>query len=134
VEKTTNSKTIPSNEVHPKAQRRRLTAAYKLGVLAELDAAEHGQKGAILRREGLYTSQVALWRMELAQSKTAAFNKKRGRPPVAHKIGPETEQLRRQIAKLSDKLAQAEAIIEIQKKVSELLGLSLNSSGSDENS
>jgi transposase len=113
-------------EVSSVSQRRRFTAAYKCRVLAEADACtEPGQVGALLRREGLYSSHLTTWRRQREQGMLEALTpKKRGRKargldPVAQRVA----QLERANARLSQQLKQAETIIEVQKKVSELLGM-----------
>lgn len=107
-----------STEVVAKPSRRRFTQAYMDAVLKELDQAEHGQKGKILRREGLYTKQVARWREERASGVSA----KRGRKPTASSdLRKELARQEREIARLRRKLEQAEIIIDVQKKVAALL-------------
>lgn len=127
-------RSVPNPEVEPKAQRRRFTADYKLRILAEAESCTRpGEIGALLRREGLYSSVLAKWRALHRQSGEAAFSRQRGR-----KADPDTavrEQLRRverENQRLQRALAQAEAIIEVQKKLSEVLGLSLATSREDE--
>ena len=114
-------------EVSSMSQRRRFTAAYKRRVLAEAEACtEPGQVGAMLRREGLYSSHLTTWRRQREQGVLEALTpKKRGRKargldPLAQRVAP----LERDHARLSHQLKQAETIIEVQKKVSELLGMS----------
>ncbi len=112
------------SEVPEKAQRRRFTAEYKLGIVEAADACrEAGEIGALLRREGLYTSHLSTWRR---QRRTGALNglgpKKRGRKvrrdPQAERIA----QLERQVERLSEELRKAHVIIDVQKKVARLLG------------
>jgi len=114
----------PDPEVPERAQRRRFTAAYKLRILEEADGCTaSGQLGALLRREGLYSSHLADWRHQRAQGTLAALApQRRGRPPAA---APRSEliRLRQENERLTRQLAAAEAIVEIQKKVSALLGL-----------
>jgi transposase len=105
------------------SQRRRFTAAYKGRVLAEADArTEPGQVGALLRREGLYASPLTTWRRPREHGMWAALTPKtrgrkaRGLDPLAQRVA----QLERDHARLSQQLKQAETIIEVQKKVSEL--------------
>jgi transposase-like protein len=114
-------------EVSSVSQRRRFTAAYKCRVLAEADACtEPGQVGSLLRREGLYSSHLTTWRRQREHGMLEALTpKKRGRKirgmnPLAQRVA----QLERDNARLSQQLKQAETIIEVQKKVSELLGMS----------
>jgi transposase-like protein len=119
---------LPDPEVVEKAQRRRFSAAYKLQILGEVDrCAEPGEIGSLLRREGLYSSLLSTWRRQRsAGSLEALSTKKRGRKPrVADPSADRIVQLERKVAQLSCKLQQAEAIIEVQKKLSEILGIEL---------
>lgn len=112
-------------EVRAKAQRRRYATSYKKQILAEVDASkERGEVGALLRREGLYSSHIAAWREAEARGELdSAEAKKRGpKPKVVDPSAKEAEQLRRRVAQLEKKLEQAVALIEIQKKVAALLG------------
>ena len=113
-------KVVPDPEVPEKAVRRKFTAAYKLRILKEAESCtELGQIGALLRREGLYSSSLALWQHQVAQG---LIPKKRG--PVAQKTDPgirRIAELERENEKLAHKLKQAELIIDVQKKVAELL-------------
>ena len=123
----------PDPEVTERATRRRFTAEYKLRILREVDACNaHGELGALLRREGLYSSHLATWRRqrdEVARAGLAA--RKRG--PKAKVVDPRLKQLERENTRLKRRLEKAETIIEFQKKVSELLGIPLKSPDSDEN-
>jgi len=110
---------VPHPEVLEKPLRRRFTAAYKLRILQEVDAlSDSGQIGALLRREGLYSSHLTTWRRQRDNGAIAALSpKKRGRK--AHQQDPlikENEQLRRQKERLARRLQKAEAIIAFQKK------------------
>jgi len=111
---------VPDPEVPEKTVRRKFTAAYKLHILKEAEKCkEPGQIGALLRREGLYSSHLTLWRR---QAKEGLIPKKRG--PVAQKADPSIRrnaELERENARLAHKLKQAELIISVQKKVAELL-------------
>ena len=122
----------PDTEVCARPRRRTYTAAYKLKVLDEVAAAtERGAVAVILRREGLYASHLAAWRKELRNGGVAALQKKRGRKP-AQPVDAELVRLQRENAKLSRRLAQAEAIIDVQKKVASLLGITLKTLDNDE--
>ena len=115
--------TVPDPEVTPKAKRRTFSPEYKLQLL---DAAAHctkpGERGALLRREGLYASHLTHWRRELRAGALASLKpKKRGRK--AEPLAVENASLRHEIARLQAKLERAETIIEVQKKLSQLLGL-----------
>lgn len=114
----------PDPEVHPKGKRRALTAAYKTRILREADACtKPGEIGALLRREGLYSSHLSIWRKQRDEGLVA---QKRGR-----KKDPETAarreiiRLEHDVSRLSERLRKAELIIDVQKKVSLLLGNSL---------
>lgn len=115
-------------EVEAKAKRRRFTAKDKLRVLEAADAAtEVGGVGAVLRREGLYSSHLAVWRRARAAGELDALTpKKRGRKPVApNPHDKEITELKRALAKAELRAKRAEALVELQKKVSELLGIQL---------
>ena len=110
-------------EVPAKAKRRQFTAEYKKRILAEADAAaEPGAIGALLRREGLYSSHLTAWRQERVAGIDQAFSKKRGPKLRRNAMADENAQLRRQNERLAEKLRKAELIIEVQKKVAALLG------------
>jgi transposase len=116
-------------EVRERAARRRFTAEYKLQVLRDADqCAGAGERGALLRREGLYSSHLTTWRRQREHGALAALApQKRGRPrapesPLARRVA----ELERDKARLERRLQQAEAIIDAQKKLAEILGLSLS--------
>jgi transposase len=113
----------PNPEVVEHARRRQFTAAYKVRILREAEDCEPGQLGALLRREGLYSSHLTYWRQQRDHGLLAALApRRRGRPSQA--IGEqELARLRQENERLTQKLAAAEAVIDIQKKVSALLGL-----------
>ncbi len=122
----------PQNEVTPKAKRRRFSAQYKLRILEEADrCTQPGQIGALLRREGLYSSNLTSWRRQRDQGQIGALSpKKRGPKPVPDAtMVRELTKLREQNQRLEHKLKKAELIIEVQKKVSALLGLDPISEG-----
>ena len=110
-----------------KAQRRSFTTAYKLAILDELDRAKPGEGGAILRREGLYSSSLVQWRRQRKQGKLQIHAPVRRGPAAAAKANDTAElgQLRRDNARLERQLAKAQFIIEIQKKAAQLLDLDL---------
>jgi transposase len=127
---------VSNPEVLEKSIRRRFTAEYKLRILREVDAlSESGQIGALLRREGLYSSNLTTWRRQRNNGTIEALSpKKRGRK--AHRQDPliqENEQLRRQNQRLARQLQKAEAIIDFQNKISEILGIPLSEPELDEN-
>lgn len=115
---------IPDPEVVPKAKRRKFSAEYKLRILGEADnCTEPGQIGALLRREGLYSSHLSTWRRQREQGVLEALSpKKRGRKGK-DELGKEVMKLQREKERLQARLEQAEMIIEVQKKLSRLLGL-----------
>jgi transposase-like protein len=122
-------------EVAEKAKRRRFEAAYKLRVLAEADRChEPGELGALLRREGLYSSHLTTWRKQRDAGALEALSpKQRGRKPRRQDaVALENERLVRENRRLAERLRQAEVIIEVQKKVSEMLGISPASQSDDE--
>lgn len=116
----------PDPETAEKAPRRRFTPAYKLKILAQTDHASEGQIGAILRKEGLYSSLLSTWRRQRDEGTLGALKpKKRGPKPKQDPEQKEMERLRRRVAQLEHKLETAELIIDVQKKVSQLLGIPL---------
>ena len=115
----------PDPEVVEKAGRRRFTAKYKLGVLEEADRCEAGEIGALLRRKGLYSSHLTTWRRQREAGALAALTpRQRGRKLRALDAqGARVTELEREVERLRQRLLQAETIIEVQKKVSLLLGI-----------
>lgn len=110
-----------NTEVVSRARRRRYTADYKQRILAEIDAARQpGEIGAILRREGLYSQIISKWRRQLREQGTGGLEAhKRG--PKANPAAAELARLQRENERLRRRLEQAELIIEVQKKVSQML-------------
>ena len=123
---------VPDPAVDAKAKRRRFTAEYKVRILREVDRAkEPGEVGAILRREGLYSSHLSVWRRDRDRvAKTDLVARKRG--PKAKVVDPKVKQLERENAKLRRRNEHVELMLGIQKKVSELLGIPLKSLDNDE--
>lgn len=126
-----------SPEVPEKAKRRRFDAAFKLRILNEADrCTEPGELGELLRREGLYSSHLTTWRKQRDRGALQALGpKKRGRKlkrkdPAALEI----ERLKRENQRLMERLRQAETIIEVQKKVSQMLGIPLQTPDDNETS
>jgi transposase-like protein len=119
----------PDPEVTEKGRRRRFTAAYKSDIVRQaLACRESGEIGALLRREGLYSSQLSKWRAQYERGASQALaDDTRGRRSTRNPLDEEVQRLRRQNMRLEHRLKQAEAIIEIQKKVSEILGIPLAS-------
>lgn len=125
---------VPNPEVPAKAQRRKFTAEYKLRIVREAERCkEPGEIGALLRREGLYSSLLTAWRREVERgARLALGSKKRG--PKARVVDPRVKELERENARLRKRLEHAELIIAVQKKASELLGIPLESPDDDEKS
>ena len=124
---------IPDPEVPESARRRRFTAEYKIRILREAEACRgDGDIGALLRREGLYSSNLTAWRRQRdAIAKEGLKARKRGRK--AKQIDPRVKELERENALLKRRLKKAEIILDFQKKASELLGISLENPDSEEN-
>ncbi len=123
----------PDPEVGARAKRRQFTAKYKARIVRQADACvDPGEIGAFLRHEGLYSSQLSKWRQAMREGALVGLNKKRGR-----KKDPDTElqrrnrELEQDNIRLKRKLQQAETVIEVQKKLSEMLEIPLDS---DDNS
>ena len=119
----------PDPEVPEKAQRRRFSIAYKLRILGEADhCSQPGEIGALLRREGLYSSQLTTWRKQRQEGTLSVLSpRKRGRKPVPeNSLTGRVTELERENVHLRQKLTQFQTIIEIQKKISGLLGIPLN--------
>jgi transposase len=119
---------LPDSEVSERPVRRRFSGEYKLRILGEADAcSETGELGALLRREGLYSSHLSTWRRQRDAGMLSGLSpRKRGRKP--REVNPLQHRLtvvERENARLIKKLQQAEFIIDFQKKVSEVLGISL---------
>ena len=113
-------------EVPEKARRRTYTVEYKSKIVKEADACKgSGDIGALLRREGLYSSQLAMWRQARDRGEFAPGSKAKKRGPQATPVDPRDKRiadLERQNAKLTTRAERAEAIADIQKKVAALLG------------
>lgn len=124
------TKIRPDPEVVAKAQRRQFTAEYKRGILAEADSIqESGAIGALLRREGLYSSHLTHWRQ---QRDRGLAPRQRGPKSRRDPLFEEVRKLKRENGRLTHRLARAELIIDVQKKVSSLLGIPLATVDSDE--
>jgi transposase-like protein len=113
---------VPDPEVRVRAKRRRFSAAYKQRILQEVDACqERGQIGAMLRREGLYSSHLSKWRQQRAAGRL--YDKQRGRK--VDRLAAENAKLQRENERLRKELKKAELIIDVQKKLSQVLGLTM---------
>jgi len=124
------TKTPPDPEVVAKAQRRQFTGDYKRRILAEADSTQQsGAIGALLRREGLYSSHLTHWR----QQRDRGLAPRRRGPQAKHDpLFEEVRKLKLENGHLTQRLARAELIIDVQKKVSSLLGIPLATVDSDE--
>lgn len=125
--------TPPPTEVPARPKRRTYTAKYKQAILREVERArDDAQIGAILRREGLYSSHLTTWRRQAEVGALSALSQRRGRKPSRNPLADRVAQLERENQRLHKRLEQAEIIIDVQKKVSALLGIPLNAPPSDE--
>ena len=124
---------IPDPELVEQPQRRRFTAEYKLRILKEADACtESGEVGALLRREGLYSSHLTTWRKQRDKGALAQLSRRRGRKKVDPHVA-ENKELRKRVERAEAELAKARKVIEVQEKVSALLGELLDSRGARPN-
>jgi transposase len=124
----------PDPEIRPKAVRTQWSARDRLRILEAADACPPGELGALLRREGIYSSHLSRWRRQRAQAELAALEpKRRAEPsPETRAQAAELARLQRENQRLQAKLAQAEVIIDVQKKLATLLGISLPDPPNDE--
>ena len=112
----------PEVEVVAQAQRRRFTAAYKRRILREAErCTKPGEVGALLRREGLYSSNLTAWRAARARGELAGDEGKRRGPKPPHPEAKRILQLEREVRRLRARAERAEALVEVQKKLSALL-------------
>lgn len=110
-------------EVKPRSKRRRFSVSYKLKILAELDACKtNSEEGAVIRREGLYTSRISKWRKQRRDGALNLSAPERGRKLTKTQEIEKIEALKQENNNLRNQLKQAEIIIDVQKKVSELFG------------
>jgi transposase-like protein len=125
---------VPNVEVSEKPTRRRVSAEYKLRILAEADAcSEPGMLGELLRREGLYSSHLTTWRRQRSEGALAGLTpRRRGRrAKPKNPLADENARLRQENQRLQEQLRQAELIIDVQKKVSEMLSIPLKRPASE---
>jgi transposase-like protein len=118
----------PNPEVPEKATRRRFTADYKMRILRQAEACRGaGEIGVLLRREGLYSSHLTTWRRQRDAGIFSGLKpQRRGpKPMVPNPLQGEIDRLRKETGRLQKRLKQAELIIEVQKKISEILGIPL---------
>jgi transposase-like protein len=126
-------KGVPDPEVVARPKRRRFTAEYKLQILREADACKQpGEIGALLRREGLYSSHLVQWRRQREQAAHTQL-KSRKRGPKAKARDPRLKQLERENARLQRRLKRVALLLDIQKKVGALLGIPLKNLDDVEN-
>lgn len=115
---TAIKKVAENPEVTQKAARRRFTAEYKRRIALEAESCKMpGEVGALLRREGLYSSVLGRWRRQLREESLSSSEKSNSKPSSTQKLA----RLKRENERLKEKLRQAELIIDVQKKVSELM-------------
>ena len=112
---------VPDPEVPAKARTRRYTAAYKAKILDEYESLDKAGKGSLLRREGLYTSLIGAWKKQRDQAVREALARPAGRPP-ADTRDKELARLRQRVDHLEGELGKARKVIDIQGKLSSLLG------------
>jgi transposase len=116
----------PDPEVSRRASRRRFTAKYKLEILRKVDECGPGQIGALLRREGLYYSILTEWRRQRERGELEGLTPRRRGRKSTRKHDPLVEEncrLRRELERTQKRLKKAEIIIEVQKKISDMLGI-----------
>ena len=125
------AKSLTEVEVLAKAERRRLTGEYKLKVLREADdCKESGEIGALLRREGLYWSNLANWRQQRERGELSGLSARKRGPQRREKnsLAERVRELERDNTRLKRRAERAEGLVELQKKVSEILGIELQKS------
>ena len=129
----TGAAVIPDPEVPTKATRRRFTSEYKRRILKEADVC--ADLGALLRREGLYASNLTTWRKQMNRGVLTALSpKKRGRKESGgNPLQVENDKLRKENNRLERRLKRAELIIDIQKKAAQILGIPLSTPEEGEN-
>ncbi len=126
----------PDPEVSSRAKRRQFTAEYKARIVREAEACTaFGQISALMRREGLYSSTLSRWRRAMRYGAMAGLDKKRGRnKDTDTELRQQVRQLERENARLKRQLQQAVTVIEVQKKVSEILRIPLETESEDDES
>jgi len=123
---------MPKTEVVAKAKRKRFTAAEKLRILREVDACQgSGEIGALLRREGIYSSYLTTWRRQRERGELDGLAPQR-RGPKPNPEAIELARLRRENARLQERLQRAEFIIDFQKKVAQMFGKTLGTPDLDD--
>ena len=129
-----SSPSSSDNEVRARSARRRFTPSYKARIAREAAlCSSQGELGALLRQEGLYSSQLCQWRREYARGGESALeSRKRGRKPLKTPLEEENERLRVELERAKHKLHQAEIIIEFQKNLCEMLDITPAGIGTEE--
>lgn len=125
------TKSLTEVEVLAKAERRRFTAEYKVKVLREADRCKQpGEIGALLRQEGLYWSNLTTWRKQRESGELAGLSARKRGPQRREKnpLAERVRELERDNMRLKRRAERAEGIVELQKKVSEILGIELEKS------
>jgi transposase len=123
---------VPDPEVRERPRPpRSYPAAYKLRILGEYEQLDKAGKGALLRREGLYTSLLSEWRKQRDKGALAALRQRRGRPPV-DPLARKNVRLERENARLRDQLARQARVLEVQGELSALLSRLAASSATQE--
>ena len=132
-ESAIGSSARPDPEVTSTAHRRRFSAKYKLQILQEFDrCTQRGEIGALLRREGLYSSQLFNWKRQREQGQLSGLSHKRGRKGrVKDSREQRVAELEKENRRLQRKFERVEVVIEVQKKVSSLLGIPLETTESE---
>lgn len=124
-------RTRPDPELVQRARRRQFTPEYKLRIIEEADACRgQGEVGALLRREGLYSSHLSEWRRQHREGALAALSRVRGRPKP-NPLERENAELRRRVDRAEAELTKARKVIEVQGNVSALLGELLKPRGAE---
>jgi transposase len=121
VSSTDDQQPVPDPEVVARAHTRKYSASYKARILAEYDQLDKAAKGALLRREGLYTSLIWSWRDQRDRGAREALAKPAGRPAV-DPVERENVKLRKEVQRLTAELEKTRKVIEVQGKLSALLG------------
>jgi transposase len=118
---------IPNPEVSAQSRRRRFSAGYKLRILEEADSCDPGGVAALLRREGLYSSHLSTWRRQRESGEIAGLQpRKRGKKPSPKSpLSDEVQRLTRENRRLEERLRKAAIIIDVQKKLCDVLGLTV---------
>lgn len=126
---------VPDPEVTDKASRRKFSAADKARILSEADQCRRGEVGALCRRYGIYSKTLSKWRKQRERALQEWLGPQQpGRKPVeVNPLEEEVKRLKRENDRLQQRLKQAETVIEVQKKISEILAIPLNPPESDEN-